>query len=516
MADMRSRDGAELHRFPGGLELPGNKAMATKTPLRITPVPREIVLPLSQHIGEPAKALVTVGQRVLRGEIIAEAASAISAPVHASTSGVVIAIEERAIPHPSGLSARCIVIEGDGRDEPAPARPLRDWQQVTPAAIREHVRSAGIVGLGGAGFPTWIKLDAKGHASVDRLILNGAECEPYISCDAMLMRTRASDIVSGARIMRRALDARRCQIAIEDNKPEAEAALREALAAANDEHIELVAVPSVYPEGGEKQLIQVLTGREVPHDGLPIDIGVVCHNVATAAAVHRSVIDGEPLIARIVTVTGEGVTNPANVEARIGTSFHDLVECCGGYTGIAARLIMGGPMMGFAVRHDDIPVIKTTNCILAGSEREVAPAREVMPCIRCGECAQVCPASLLPQTLYWYTRARDFEKTQEYDLFDCIECGCCDVVCPSQIPLVSHFRFAKTEIWGKEQERAKADIARQRFEARSARLEREAHEQEEKRRKKQEALEKLKSGEAKRNEIQAALERARRKKEEHQ
>lgn len=515
MADMRSRDGTELHRFPGGLELPDNKSMSNTASLRVAPLPREIVLPLAQHIGEPAKPVVVAGDRVLRGQVVAEPAGPISATLHASTSGTVIAIEERSIPHPSGLSARAIVIAADGKDDAAAPRPLADWENATPAQIRDHVRGSGIVGLGGAAFPTSVKLDAEDHAPIERLILNGAECEPYISCDDILMRTRARAVVSGARIMLRALHAQRCQIAIEDSKPEAEAALRAALAAVNDERLELIAVPSVYPEGGEKQLIQVLTGHEVPHDGLPMDIGVVCHNVATAAAVHRAVVDGEPLISRIVTVTGMGVANPANVEARIGTPFSDLVAFCGGYTEMASRLIMGGPMMGFAIRSDEVPVIKATNCILAGSDAEVAPARTPLPCIRCGECAQVCPASLLPQTLYWYTRARDFEKVQEYDLFDCIECGCCDVVCPSQIPLASHFRFAKTAIRDREQERVKADLARQRHEARGARLEREAREQEERRRRKQEALEKLKAGDAKKNEIQAALERARKKKEEH-
>lgn len=513
MAEMRSRDGTPLHRFPGGLALEDHKAMSTRAPIRVAPVPRELVLPLSQHIGEPALPVVEVGQRVLRGELIAEPGPGVSAALHAPSSGIVTAIENRLVPHPSGLSAKCIVIETDGKDEPAPARPLRDWPEADAETLREHVRAAGIVGLGGAAFPSWVKLDSAGRPPIERLILNGAECEPYISCDDMLMRERADEVVSGARIMMRALHAGRCQIAIEDNKPEAEAALRAALDQAGDERVELVAVPSVYPEGGEKQLIQVLTGREVPHDGLPLDIGVICHNVATAAAVHRAVVHGEPLISRIVTVTGQGVAEPGNVEARIGTPFGALIDFRGGYTATAVRLIMGGPMMGFAIRSDEVPVVKATNCILAGSEEEVAPARVPMPCIRCGECAQVCPASLLPQTLFWYTRARDFDKVREYDVFDCIECGSCDIVCPSQIPLVSHFRFAKTEIWGKEAERAKADIARRRHEARQARLEREAREQEERRRKKQEALEKMKSADGKKNEIQAALERARKKKE---
>lgn len=515
MAEMRSRPGGpRLHRFPGGLELPANKASATTIPIRVAPLPHELVVPLAQRSADTAKPVVERGRRVRRGEVIAQPENPTGVPVHAPTSGIITAIEDRDVPHPSGLPARCIVIEADGRDEAVEPQPLHDWKNTSPAEVRDHVRAAGIVGLGGAAFPTWVKLDARERAPIDLLILNGAECEPCISCDDMLMRERAGEILSGARILLHALEAQRCQIAIEDNKPDAERALREALAAAHDDRLELVSVPSVYPEGGEKQLIQVLTGREVPHDGLPANIGVVCQNVATSAAVHRAVVAGEPLVARVVTVTGQGVAQPANVEARIGTPFSALIEFCGGYTEHVARLIMGGPMMGFALSTDDVPIIKATNCILAGSAAEAVPARVTLPCIRCGECAQVCPATLLPQTLYAFTRAREFDKVQAYDIFDCIECGCCDLVCPSQIPLVSHFRFAKAEIRGKELERAQADLARQRFEARSARLERESLEQEERRRKKQETLEKMKSSDAKRNEIQAALERAKKKRRE--
>lgn len=504
-----------LHRFHGGLNLPSMKAMSTASPIRVMPPPKRVVLPLSQHIGEPATPLVAAGDRVLRGQVIAAAEGVISAAIHASTSGTVLAIEEHLVPHPSGLAAPCIVIEADGRDEAAAFTPLDDWENAEASRLRERVREAGIVGLGGAAFPSWIKLSGNRDVPLERLILNGAECEPCISCDDMLMRERADEVVSGARIMMRALHAACCQIAVEDNKPEAAEALRESLARSGDTRIELVVVPSRYPEGGERQLIQVLTGKEVPHDGLPLDIGIVCHNVATAAAVHRAVVKGEPLTSRIVTVTGGGVTEPSNVEARIGTRMGELIAFCGGYREDVARLIMGGPMMGFTLRSDEAPVIKATNCLLVGAAEEFTPQRETLPCIRCGACADACPASLLPQMLYWYTRARDFERVQEFDLFDCIECGSCDLVCPSQIPLVSHFRYAKTEIWGKNEERAKADNARRRHEARQARLDREAREQEEKRRRKLEALEKMKSGDAKKAEIAAALERAQKRKEEN-
>lgn len=503
-----------LHRFRGGLELPGMKEAATASPIRVMPPPKRIVLPLSQHIGEPAKPRVAPGERVLRGQMVAAAEGIISAAIHASTSGTVVAIEDHLVPHPSGLAAPCIIIDADGRDEAIEPVPLADWENRDAGEIRERVRDAGIVGLGGAAFPSWIKLSGNRDQPLDTLILNGAECEPCISCDDMLMRERADEVISGTRIMLRALHARHCLVAVEDNKPEAAEALQAALAKFADPRIELVIVPSRYPQGGERQLIETLTGREVPHDGLPLDIGIVCHNVATAAAVHRAVVHGEPLTSRIVTVTGGGVAEPCNVEARIGTRMSELIAFCGGYRGDVARLIMGGPMMGFTLRSDDAPVIKASNCLLAGTAEEFAPRRETLPCIRCGACADACPASLLPQMLYWHTRARDFERVQEYDLFDCIECGSCDLVCPSQIPLVSHFRYAKTEIWGKNEERAKADNARRRHEARQARLEREAREQEEKRRRKLEALEKMKSGDAKKAEIAAALERAQKRKEE--
>lgn len=531
MADMSSPGGPQLHRFPGGLRLPDNKAMATSRPLETVPLPDEICLPLIQHIGEAARPMVSVGDKVKRGQPIAEAAGRISAFLHASTSGEVIAIEERPVPHPSGLGETCIVIRVDGKDTPADAYAPITWKTASPPEIRQRIREAGIVGLGGAAFPTDVKLTTADHPQVERLILNAAECEPYISCDDTLMRHAADEIVRGAEIMLRALGVPRCDIAIEDNKPEARQALEAALetelkassktpsetsSEAPSEHsradIRIVTVPAVYPEGGERQLIQVLTGKEVPHDGLPLDIGIVCHNVGTAAAVKRAVEDGEPLIRRIVTVTGHGVAEPRNVEARIGTSFAHLIRHCDSYTDDVQRLIMGGPMMGFAIRTDAVPVIKATNCIFVPDSQEIAPPAEPLPCIRCGECAEVCPASLLPQQLFWFTRARNFDAVEEHDVFDCIECGCCDLVCPSHIPLANHFRFAKTEIWGKEIERTKADIARQRHETRQARLEREKFEQEEKRRRKQDALKKLEGAQDRKAEIEAALQRTQQKK----
>ncbi|MDA1108055.1 MAG: electron transport complex subunit RsxC [Proteobacteria bacterium] len=461
----------KLWRFPGGLHLAGHKSESTSVPVTKARLPNRLVLPLQQHIGEPAKPLVAPGDRVLKGQMIAAASGYVSVPLHAPTSGTVIEIAEYPIPHPSGLSAPCIVIESDGTDKWCERRPLAHYQTLEPSALRNVLREAGIVGLGGAGFPTFIKLNPGPDRKVDTLILNGAECEPYITCDDMLMRERADEIVAGLAIMRHALQAAHCIIGIEDNKPDACAAIAQALRKVGMIDMRVMQVPTRYPAGGEKQLIQVLTGKEVPSNGLPIHIGIVCHNVATAAAVYRAIMHGEPLIARYVTITsagtGAGVHAPRNLEVLFGTPMRELIEQCSGALTPGFQTIMGGPMMGFAVHDTAAPVIKTTHCVLVTQQATTAPA---LPCIRCGACVEACPASLLPQQLYWHARAKEFDKTQDYNLFDCIECGACAAVCPSNIPLVQYYRYAKGEIWTREREKQKADVARQRHEFRLARL----------------------------------------------
>ncbi len=502
-----------LWRFHGGLHLPEHKAESTGAPIAGIRLPKRIILPLQQHIGEPSELAVEVGERVLKGQIVARASGYVSVPIHASTSGKVVEIGEQPVPHPSGLNAPCVVIEPDGQDEWIQTQPIQDYRELDPSALRNRIRDAGIVGLGGAGFPSFIKLNPGTRGKVDTLILNGAECEPYITCDDMLMRERAVEVLEGARIMRHALHAERCVIGIEDNKPAAYAALHETLRQAQDDGIEVIQVPTIYPGGGEKQLIQVLTGKEVPSHGLPLDVGIVCHNVATAASVYRAVQQGRPLISRIVTVTGHGVHAPQNLEVLIGTPINELIDWAGGYTKHAARLILGGPMMGFTLTHDNLPVIRTTNCILVASAKEAPEPPPAMPCIRCGACAEVCPALLLPQQLYWYSRSRDFDKTQDYNLFDCIECGCCAYVCPSHIPLVQYYRFAKTEIWAQEREKRKADHARRRHEFHLERLAREKAEREERMRKKKAALKQPAAGatDPKKAAIEAALKRVKAK-----
>lgn len=459
-----------LWRFHGGVKLDARTSRAAATALRVAPLPPRLVLPLSQHVGQPAEPVVAVGERVLKGQPVARPSGYIGAKVHASSSGIVVEIGDLPVPHPSGLSAPCIVIETDGEDEAWRGyEPLPDYHDLNATELRARVRAAGVVGLGGAAFPTAVKLGAS--SGLKLLILNAAECEPYICCDDTLLKTRPEEVVTGAQVLLRALDIGRCCVAIEANKPEARRSLEAAIAAAGESRIEVVTVPAIYPEGGERQLIKVLTGEEVPARGVPPDIGYLCHNVGTAAAVARAVLRGEPLISRIITVTGAGVADPGNLEARLGTPIAALVDACGGYTAEAVHLLMGGAMMGFPLLDDSLPVIKGTNCIVVASRAEIPPRAPQMPCIRCGECAEVCPAQLLPQQLYWHARSGELDQLDEYHLFDCIECGCCDVVCPSQLPLTQYFRYAKTELWSRDRDRARADLARERFEARRSRIE---------------------------------------------
>ncbi|MBI3773593.1 MAG: electron transport complex subunit RsxC [Gammaproteobacteria bacterium] len=497
----------KLFKFPGGLHPPQHKEESTKQSLRAAILPKRLVLPLHQHIGEAAKPIVTIGERVLKGQMIAKADGYVSAPVHAPTSGIIHAIDIFPIPHPSGLSAPCIVIDSDGLDEWCQRVPQAEYQYTPPSHLRNLIRNAGIVGLGGAGFPTFIKLNPTPGKVIDTLIINGVECEPYITCDDMLMRERADEIISGAQIMRHALHADHVIIAIEDNKPQALEAMK---IATRGTDIEVIAVPTKYPQGGEKQLIWVLTGKECPSDGLPFQIGIVVHNVATAAAVHRAINLGEPLISRIVTVTGSATQQPANLEVLLGTPVNELIEQCG-WKDNPDRIIVGGPMMGFALHTPSVPVVKTTNCVIAAAQKDVSPPSPVMPCIRCGECAAACPVSLLPQQMYWHARAKEFDKIQDYKLFDCIECGCCAYVCPSNIPLVHYYRFAKTEIWAQEREKEKANLARQRHEARLARIEREKQEREARAAQKKAAAAEGKASAIaaeRQAEVQAAIERA--------
>lgn len=507
-----------LHRFHGGLKLSGHKTESTALPLQPLPVPPQLCIPLLQHIGEPTRPLVRPGDTVRYGQRIGQAEDYISAHIHSPASGKVIDIGEYPVPHPSGLAALCIVLQTDscGENLEPALEPWKNWKTRDPRALRERVREAGIVGLGGAAFPTAVKINPRPGKPIHTLVVNGAECEPYISCDDMLMRTYTKEILEGARIVAHIVGASRIIVAVEDNKPEALRRLNLSRNPEEESFLTIVSIPTVYPTGGEKQLIRVLTGKEVPSAGLPADLGIVCHNPGTLRAIHDAVIYGRPLTHRIVTVTGSGIRHPRNLEVPIGASFADLVRATGGYHPDVNRLIMGGPMMGFAVNDDVVPVIKGTNCLLATRPEDTPSPGPLMPCIRCGECAAVCPAQLLPQQLYWHAKALQFDDVQEYGLFDCIECGCCAHVCPSNIPLVQYYRHAKQEIWSRERERQKADLARERFEFRQERQDREEQEKAARlARKKAVLANKADSEDAKKNAIEAALERARAKRAEN-
>ncbi len=506
----------KIFEFHGGLHLPDNKAQSTGCPVIKAALPERLIIPLQQHIGEPSQPVVKVGENVLKGQLIAQARGYISANIHASSSGRVVEIGKQPVPHPSGLPGTCILIDTDGRDQWVELDPIADFQHTSLADLREKICAAGIVGLGGATFPTSVKLDT--NQKIEKLIINGAECEPYISCDDMLMREKAESLLTGVAIMRHVLQAGECLIGIEDNKPEAIAAMTSTINNLGMTHTEVVVIPTLYPSGGEKQLIYVLTGKEIPSGDVPTDIGMICQNVGTAAAISDAIISGKPLISRYVTLTGEGVNEPSNMEVLIGTPVQQLIEQAGGYTDSVSHLIVGGPMMGFTLRDDNVPVTKAVNCLFATSNAEAPDPGIQSPCIRCGDCADVCPVNLLPQQLYWHTRARNLEKTQEYNLFDCIECGCCSHVCPSHIPLVHYYRYAKQESWDQERERAKSDIARERFEARKTRLARMEAERKARLRKKKDALTQgakgkdAKESDPKKAAIQAAIKRAAEKK----
>ncbi len=466
----------KLWSFPGGIKIPDIKSQPYHQAITTAQTAQQLIIPLSQHIGMPAETAVKVGDKVLKGQVLGHANGPVSAPVHASGSGTVSAIEEHLIPHPSGLSALCVVIDTDGYEQWTECTPLLKTAlptEVSSRQINKQIADAGIVGLGGALYPSAAKLRTAQKMQTELLVINAAECEPYITCDDILMQLRPEEVILGALLIKQVVGAKKCLIGIEDDKPEAYEALCQTISGYNQSQtqIEVVKVPARYPAGGEKQLIQVLTGLEVPSQGLPMDIGIICHNVTTAATVYHAVYRGEPLVSRIITITGGAIKQPQNMEVPIGTPIRHILNQAGCDEDKVEKIIMGGPMMGFSLPSIDAPVIKATNCILASEKDELATPPPAMPCIRCARCSDVCPMSLLPQQMYWFAKARDLEKVQDYNLFDCIECGCCSYVCPSNIPLVQYFRYAKTEIWDDERERNKSNIARERHEFRKERLE---------------------------------------------
>ncbi|WP_104047284.1 electron transport complex subunit RsxC [Vibrio jasicida] len=464
-----------LWDFPGGVHPAENKKQSNKTELVHAAIPSEIVLPLKQHIGKAGNLLIAVGDTVLKGQQLTASDSGFTVPVHAPTSGQVTAIEPRTVAHPSGLSELCAVITPDGNDTWCEKTPVADYTQESADALIDVIRLAGISGMGGAGFPTAKKIQS-GIARTEILIVNAAECEPYITADDKLMQEHADELIQGIEIVEHILKPKLTIIGIEDNKPAAIKALEQA---AMNKDIVIRVIPTKYPSGGEKQLIKILTNKEVPSGAIPADIGILVQNVGSLYSIKRAVIDGEPVVNRIVTLTGKTFKQPRNVWTLLGTPVQALLDEFGYKSDKKLqRLIMGGPMMGFTLPHAQVPITKTANCILAPKRREIASDQYEMECIRCSQCAEACPASLLPQQLQWYAKSQEYEKLEELNLKDCIECGACAFVCPSEIPLVQYYRQAKAEIRTRAQEAAAAERAKLRFEEKKARMEREKAERE--------------------------------------
>ncbi|MFA0289576.1 electron transport complex subunit RsxC, partial [Vibrio sp. 10N.222.45.F7] len=464
-----------IWNFPGGVHPAENKKQSNTTDIVHARLPEEIVLPVKQHIGKPGNLLVTVGDAVLKGQQLTALETGFTLPVHAPTSGVITAIEPRTTAHPSGLSDVCVVIKPDGLDAWIEKNPVEDFSTKTSDELLDVIRQAGISGMGGAGFPTAKKLQS-GLGRTDILIVNAAECEPYITSDDKLLQEHADEVLKGIEVVEHILQPKLTVIGIEDNKPDAIKALE---IAARDKDIVIRVIPTKYPSGGEKQLIKILTNKEVPAGGIPADIGVLVQNVGSLYSIKRAVIDGEPVVNRVVTLTGKTFKQPRNVWALLGTPVHELLEEFGYKADKKLpRLILGGPMMGFTLPHANVPITKTSNCILAPTRREISPSTYEMECIRCSACAEACPASLLPQQLQWHAKANELDKCEELNIKDCIECGACAFVCPSEIPLVQYYRQAKAEIKTRKDEAAAAERAKIRFEEKNARMERDKAERE--------------------------------------
>ncbi|MGB1108811.1 MAG: electron transport complex subunit RsxC [Gammaproteobacteria bacterium] len=466
--DKTARPGPKTIR--GGVHPEGRKELSCAMGIEALPMPQRFFVPVQQHIGAPASPVVSEGDRVLKGQLLAHSQGAISAPIHAPTSGIVKRIFDYPAPHPSGLPVLTIGIETDGKDEWAPLHPTADPFILPPEEIATRVGAAGIVGMGGATFPSAVKLGLAKRTPIHTLIMNGAECEPYLTCDDRLMRERAGRIVDGIRIMLRALGAARALVAIEDNKPEAYETMTAAAEAFAE--VEIRQVPTRYPMGSEKHLIQALTGYEIPPRALSAELGLVVHNVGTAYAVSEALREGKPLISRIVTVTGGAVRKPKNLEVLIGTRVRDLVLACGEFSEEPERILMGGPMMGQTLPKQKVPIVKGTSGIVALTAAEVK-GEDAGPCIRCASCVSACPCGLLPLEMANRSRIGDLDGAVDHGLLDCVSCGSCAYVCPSHIPLVQYFNYAKGELTNRQRAEHKTQETKRLAEQRTARKEKE-------------------------------------------
>ena len=499
-----------IFKFNGGVHPDENKIASTLLPIAKLAIPKKLVLPLRQHVGHVAKVKVKPGDQVLKGQIIAEADGNISASIHAPTSGKILKISEEILPHPSGLPDFCITIEPDFKDTWIEKKPI-SWKKIDKTQLIEALSQSGIVGLGGAVFPTHMKLKVNQNQTIHTLVINAAECEPFITCDDMLMRERADEIIQGSLIAQTILGAEKCVVGIEDNKIEAYEALKKA---AQKTAVEIKVVPTLYPSGDAKRLIYLLMGIEVPKEKRSVDLGIQVFNVATVGAIYRYLELGEPSISRIVTITG-AVKTPQNYEVLFGTPLSDLIKAAGGSSSKTKKFIMGGPMMGFDLPSIHVPVTKAMNCVIESSPELFPAPKPVMPCIRCARCADACPVNLQPQELYWFSKSSQLEKAREYNLFDCIECGCCTYVCPSNIPLVQFYRYAKSEIIAQDKSKEAANTARERNEFRLARIEREKKERAERHAQKALGAQDKQAENEKKSTIAAAMERVKQNQQEN-
>lgn len=458
-----------LWDFHGGIHPAENKLQSSQNPVVNAGLPPTLIIPLRQHAGPAGDLLVQVGDKVKKGQPLTHYANGRIVPVHASTSGTISEITNHTVAHPSGLDDLCVILTPDGEDCWGERNGQADYWNLERGELLDRIQQAGVAGLGGAVFPTHSKLDGRGQLT-EILIVNGLECEPYITTDDRLMQQYPDEIMDGIRVLKHLLKPKLTLIGVEDNKPEAIAALTRY---ATDADVLVKTVPTKYPSGGAKQTIELLTGRQVPRGGRAVDIGIMVLNVATVFAIKRAIINGEPLIERIVTLTGDSFKQPGNAWVRLGTPVRWLLQRFELQPEAEQRVIMGGPMMGFTLPHAMVPVVKATNCLLAPTQAELPARGPEQACIRCSACADVCPATLLPQELYWYSRAREYDKAEQLNLMDCIECGACAWVCPSEIPLVQYYKVAKDDIREARAEAEKAERAKQRFEAKQARFERE-------------------------------------------
>jgi len=470
--------------FHGGVHPPEQKFLTCDKPIRQLPLPEQLTIPVQQNIGQAGELLVKTGDYVLKGQALTQAKHPMAVPVHAPTSGTITDIKNTLIAHPSGLSELCIILTPDNEDKWKKRQIHSNYQQLSKHDIIEKIADSGIAGMGGAGFPSHIKVSTT--EKINYLIINAAECEPYITADDLLMKEQCAAIVDGIKILAQILVPDFILIGIEDNKSQAIKALQHATQSLDK--FKVCVLPTKYPTGGEKQLIMSLTGQEVPAGVLPSALGIVMHNIATCFAIADAVINDIPLIKRVVTVTGQALAKPQNVWALLGTPVEFLLKQCAYQAPDKQHIIMGGPMMGFSLSSNKVPIVKISNCILAPSEKEISfTSSKEVECIRCGQCAEVCPSQLLPQELQWSAKAKDQQQLNKLNLFDCIECGACSYVCPSHIPLVHYYRIAKAEIRQQNLLDIKAEKAKERFEARKSRLEREKIAREEKHKKAAEA-----------------------------